>query len=508
MKERGGLAVRLAVRLWLAGVLIFGLVAAFIIMRTDAARESLLLLALTSRADALQTLVKVTGDGGAEMEFDDEITRDYGGRQPTAFFQLLRPDGTVIEQSDYAEAAEIKAVAGATPLAGGSEWRVLVGKRNFQCIARSLAASREGADGQIGRQEGESEQSGRHNDEVGQDGQTDQENGPGGDERWHSAAAAPEIWLVVGVDRTEIDRQFATTVGLTLAGTGAGLLLLCLLAWLLVRHTLQPLTALRRALAGYDERHFAPLAIAAPAEIGEVIKTLNMLMARLAQAFARERAFTADAAHELRTPIAELRTITEVALRRPGLTDGERRDYTVALATALRMQELVEKLLLLARADAGALSLAPAPVVLAPLLAELTAARQPAAQARQLCLRATVAGDVPLVTDAALLRIICDNLLANAIAYADAGTTVDLRAFAGIGGLRFEVCNTAAAISAAECGMMFDRFWRRDAVRRAGSSSGLGLPLSRALAEALGGTLTVDMPVAGTIRLLLCLPQK
>ena len=171
-------------------------------------------------------------------------------------------------------------------------------------------------------------------------------------------------------------------VYLILIATAGGLLLLCLLAWLLVRHALQPLAALHRVLAGYDEHNLAPLAIVAPDEIGTVIATLNQLIRQLDRAFTRERAFTADAAHELRTPIAEVRTLAEVAMRRQDLGVTERREYATVLATILRMQELVEKLLLLARADGGAVTLKAESIDVAQLLATVIAAHRQSSERR------------------------------------------------------------------------------------------------------------------------------
>ena len=448
MTSPHGLAFRLALRLWLAGLLIFGLVAAFIIFRT-----------------------------------------------PAAFFQLLDSAGNVIEQSDFAEAALVSP-AFRNPARQTPPGYLTLDGRVFHCLLRPLPALQEHGQGEYAQDESGDAQNNRHQD--GDNSEIRQENS------WRASSGA--VWLAVGVDRTDVVRQIRTTVWLTLAATGIGLLLLCLLAWLLVRHALRPLTALRGALAQTDEHNLAPVAINAPDEIGAVITTLNRLIGQLAGAFARERAFTADAAHELRTPIAELRLVAEVALRRPKLTEESRHEYAAILATAQRMQGLVEKLLLLARADAGGLAASAAPVPLLPLLTDLLTAHRPAAEKRRLTLHAGIPAGAIFSTDAALLRIILDNLIGNAVAYAAPGSAIAVRAASGAGGLHLSVSNTAPCLQLADCERMFDRFWRRDSARTAGGGSGLGLALARALAQLLGGTLTATVSTPATVQFTLQLP--
>ncbi|HNW92752.1 MAG TPA: HAMP domain-containing sensor histidine kinase [bacterium] len=492
MKPRG-LAFRLALRLWLAGLIIFGMVAAFIIIRTAGANELALFTTLSARADTLQTLVRIRDDGWLEMEFDDEITRDYGGHHPEAFFRLLDSRGQVIEQSDFAEEADIPEFLIPTNRSLTREARL--DGRVFIILQRQLPLSI------VDRMEDDHDQN-----EENDDGDIDQGNNP----RRHTGSGDPRadnIWLTVGIDRTAADRWYQTTLWLTLGATGTGLLLLCLLAWLLVRHALRPLAQLQAALAAADEHNLAPVTISARDEIGAVIGTLNRLIGQLAAAFARERAFTADAAHELRTPIAELRLVAEVALRRPALANDDHRAYTAVLATALRMQELVEKLLLLARADAGVLVPSRAPLLLAPLVEAALAAPRATALRRRLTLQIDVPPDAAAAADTALLRIILDNLFGNAAAYATEGSIVLIRAIVTAAGLSLTVTNAVSGLTAAECDAMFDRFWRRDCARTAGRGTGLGLALARGLAELLGGSLTATMPAADTICFTLTLPS-
>ena len=112
----------------------------------------------------------------------------------------------------------------------------------------------------------------------------------------------------------------------------------------------------------------------------------------------------------------------------------------------------------------------------------------------------------PASTDPALLRIILDNLVTNAISYADAGSVVNVRVVTDARNVRIEVVNSAAALRADDCEKMFDRFWRRDQARSAGSGNGLGLSLAHTLAIILGGTLCARMVRPGMIMFVLQLP--
>ncbi|MGA2443339.1 MAG: ATP-binding protein, partial [Tepidisphaeraceae bacterium] len=230
----------------------------------------------------------------------------------------------------------------------------------------------------------------------------------------------------------------------------------------------------------------------APTELAPVIDKLNGLLSRLESAFAREKAFAADVAHELRTPLAALLTTFEVCRSRP-------RDESAYVAAidkcrdvAQRMQAMVETLLVLARADAGQLSLKFQNADAADLLDVGWALFAPRAQARGLQLQWQVPGPIFIETDPERLLIILQNLFDNAVSYANDAGTLRVSARLDSDRLLIEVANTGSLIPPGDADQLFERFWRGDQARAdTGVHCGLGLALCQRLARLLNGHIEV-----------------
>ena len=312
--------------------------------------------------------------------------------------------------------------------------------------------------------------------------------------------AAPPKHFVLGVarDTAGVEASLATLRAVLIA-VGLAATLACVLVLVWVTHRgLAPLRSLAHAITKLDEHALATRlsGLEAPAELQVVVARLDDLLARLEAAFARERELTAEVAHELRTPLAGLRSTIEVALDRE--RDGAA--YRTALASCLSIcdqtQRTVEVLLSLARLDAGTLAATPGPVDVAALAGEVAAGYIARAAERSL----ELAIDLHPTTaraDADQLRIVLANLLDNAVSYADPGTAV-----------RVEIEASALRVSnqteLADASHVFDRFWRADGARTAGHV-GLGLALSRKLVEVGGGTLTAEL-VGGRFVATVALP--
>jgi len=218
-----------------------------------------------------------------------------------------------------------------------------------------------------------------------------------------------------------------------------------------------------------------------PAELLPIAGRLNELLARLEAAFERERQFSADVAHELRTPIAELRSLTEVALRWPDDAAATKRTLQEALAIALQMESVVTRLLALARCEAGQMAVRREPVAVAALVAELWEPLAEPARQKNLIVTIGVPAEAQWEADPALLRGILANLLANAVEYCPAGGSVEVR----FDGNELRVANATDNLSESDLPHLFARFWRKDPARSSGTHCGLGLALARAFARAM-----------------------
>ncbi|OKH97249.1 hypothetical protein A6A06_32225 [Streptomyces sp. CB02923] len=320
--------------------------------------------------------------------------------------------------------------------------------------------------------------------------------GGGGQERYVYA-----VTVLSDVD----DATHAIGVAL-LASAPPLIALAAAIAWAVTGLALRPVTAIRTELAAVSESEL-DRRVPDPAggdEIALMARTVNATLDRLEQAVTRQRQFVADASHELRNPIAAVRSRLEVAL-----ADGARagshgpvgpaaasaspalhHSVRAALRDTERLQRIAADLLLLARLDAHA-PRAAEPVDLALLAAE-EAARRPAGGGARLVVEA--GEPVPVRGDPAQLERLLTNLVDNALRYAASEVRVTARAEEGEGGAVavLDVTDDGPGIPEAAREQVFERFARLDAARdRETGGTGLGLAIARGIARAHGGGLTV-----------------
>lgn len=289
------------------------------------------------------------------------------------------------------------------------------------------------------------------------------------------------------------------------------LLVMAVVAWVVMGRTLRPVEQLRAGAerigagpdgtrARTDPHPRLPVPPAAD-EIRALALTLNGMLDRLSAGRDRQRAFVADAAHELRSPLASMRVQLEVAERL-----GEGGELPAELAPELaRLSALVEDLLLLARTGADA-PVPPQPEVVrvAPLLAEVAADMPPRAG-----VRVGAAGDeddLAVLADPAELRRVLVNLTTNAVRHA--GTRVCLDAVAAPDGrVVLRVTDDGPGIPAADRERVFERFARLDDARgRDAGGSGLGLPIAAELVARADGTIALTDAPGGGLRAEVTLP--
>jgi signal transduction histidine kinase len=229
-----------------------------------------------------------------------------------------------------------------------------------------------------------------------------------------------------------------------------------------------------------------------PRELRPIVDRLNGTLVELSRAFAREKQSAADISHELRTPLAALKTTIEVALRKGRSPEEYRETLEECRQSCGHMNELVERLLTLARLDAGVDQLRPSLVDVAALTEQCTAMVRPLAEAHGLQLQLERNGPVNLHTDPNKFREIVNNLLHNAIAYNRPHGKVAVGLHTRAGRLRLEVKDTGIGISEDAKTHIFDRFYRVDASRHAeGMHSGLGLSIVKGYVDLLGGSIDV-----------------
>ena len=304
-----------------------------------------------------------------------------------------------------------------------------------------------------------------------------------------ASARGRSITVIVATSRAQVERSTGLLVA-ALAIAGPLLVaVVALLAWWLVGRALRPVEALRRQVAEFD--HGPPgRRVEAPTtddEVGRLAVTLNALLDRLDRAGEQQRRFVADASHELRSPVANIRAALEVAQAHP--TSAVWVDVADdVLAQNARMGGLVDDLLLLARAEAGPAGRRDDAVDLAAVVARV----RDAAVVRRVPVRVDVDVDGAAVVrgDAAQLERVVENLVSNAVRHAAAGVRVSLARQGRW--LELAVADDGPGVPSDQRERIFQRFVRLDRDRsRRGGGAGLGLAIVAEVTAAHGGTVTV-----------------
>ena len=240
--------------------------------------------------------------------------------------------------------------------------------------------------------------------------------------------------------------------------------------------------------------------VSADAELQSLTAILNEMLAALEAALSAERQtteaqkrFVADAAHELRSPLANVRGTIEVTLRRPRSVEEYQESLGIAAAEIERLSRLTNDLLILSRADAGQLVCRPAPCDVVEIAADAIAASAHRATERHVHVDLAAPARLPIVADADRLRQVVDNLLDNGLRHAPEGTTLTVTAEARNGDVVVAVRDRGLGLTAEQQARIFDRFYRADESRaRSSGGLGLGLPIAKAIVEAHRGTLAVE----------------
>lgn len=277
----------------------------------------------------------------------------------------------------------------------------------------------------------------------------------------------------------------------------------------LARRALQPIDRITRTAADIGERDLSRRIddVALPDdELGRLARTFNAMLERIELAFERQRRFTADAAHELRTPLALMRGQIDLALARDDLGESERETLANLGADVDRMTRLTSALLTLARGDAYGLELEREPVELADLLDLVAEQYAPLATERGVRIEVD-AEPVTLRADGDRLIQVLVNLMDNALRHAPDGSRIELGCRASNGRARFWVGDQGPGIPPEHLPHIFERFYRVDPGRdRERGGTGLGLAITKLIIEAHGGRIQVERSAPGDTRFTCELP--
>jgi two-component system heavy metal sensor histidine kinase CusS len=304
---------------------------------------------------------------------------------------------------------------------------------------------------------------------------------------------------VVGREMSDREAMLARYRDTILLTTLAALIAAAALGYLAVRASLRPLRdiaggAARVTIGKLDTRLPAGHV---PRELEALVDALNSMLDRLELGFQRLSQFTADLAHDLRTPLGNMRGASEVALARPRSTD----EYQALLVSNIeeceRLSRMVENVLFLARADNPQYVTTATEFPVQEELKRVADYFEGIADDAGLTIRVTASGQ--LHADVDLFRRAVNNLLANALRYTPRGDKVTLTAHEASDGMTVTVANPGTPIAQEHLGRLFDRFYRVDESRSNSSgSTGLGLAIVRTIMELHGGSASVQSDATAT----------
>ena len=303
---------------------------------------------------------------------------------------------------------------------------------------------------------------------------------PSGEQIWVGCSILPEL--------KELHR---TAVNLTLVGS---LILVVGLAggWWLVTRALNPIDAISATAVKISAGDLSQRINVAEAEseLGQLAAVLNSTFARLETAFAQQKQFAADAAHELRTPVSVILTQTQTALNRERDAASYKQTVEACQRAAQRMRKLIESLLELARFDAGQEVLKQLRFNFSKTISDSVEMVQTLAEEQNVKIISKIA-PLEITGDSERLAQVVTNLLSNAIQYNQANGEVRVKLAAQDGLAVLEIADTGQGIAPEDLPRVFERFYRADQSRTGAGNAGLGLSICQAIVAAHGGSIEV-----------------
>ena len=423
---------------------------------------------LEAKARTLATLAVREGRG-LEVDFAGEYMPEFEREHDAEYFQFWLQDGSLIERSDSLGEQDLPFSPSRVDTPFFRNTRLPDGRRGR--LVQISFPPREIDEDKVG---------------LGEDDDSDDDE----DFRIPEALDAGSLYVTLAAARSREDlNSLLMSLYLTL-GITAGLLLLGIA--LLVHHSLRaglkPIDTLNAQVKAIGSRALDRRLdlTSPPAELLAVLDAINGLLDRLESAFLRERRFSTDAAHELRTPIAELRAACKVGAKWPDEPEAVHQFFHDIRSVAAQMDRVVTDLLTLARCDDRTEAVKTENVSVAPMVWACWGRVSDLAKSNNLGMDDRIDPNVTVRTDRAKLEMIIQNLVDNAAFYSVGDSDVVFFSVVINGRLALVVENPPCDLHPADLEHVFKRFWRKDSTRIGNQHSGLGLSLVASLTDLLG----------------------
>ncbi|MCP4765680.1 MAG: hypothetical protein GY875_05355 [Gammaproteobacteria bacterium] len=417
--------------------------------------------ALEARARALVTLTKYDGIE-VELDFADEFMPEFEAPENPDYFELYLGDGSLLEKSHSFDGHP-------EPLFSDQSIAVLIGDVIL-------------SDGRSGRRI-----SIKFIPQIEDDNKALRTSIPLQDR--------PRAILRVSSERGSLDRtvqQFHLII-LSISLVVLIAVMVCV-SWA-IRKGLKPLIQIKNEIS-----QISPTAIdrritsqGQPLELEPIATQFNLVLAEIENAFIREREFTSDVAHELRTPVSEIKSLAEVGLRWPDEKDI--RSYFVDIYDSSRqLDRVIENLLHLCRSEEGNIELQLNPVKLSELVDKVVLSFVEEANDRNITIERTHGQMPTILVDAQWFELVLQNLIHNAISHSPDGALVNINTDTRDGYCTLQIGNPMSdPLTEQDLEIIFKRFWRKDSARETGRHAGIGLALVKSYVDLMGLDLKVSV---------------
>ena len=320
---------------------------------------------------------------------------------------------------------------------------------------------------------------------------------------------SPHLRIAIAVSLSEIDPEMIAIRNIFLIAVPVVLVLVAIASWGLSGTALQPIRAVTATIRGVNAKDLNQRIPTGTVDLEfvELLQVFNQMMERLERSFKQATRFSADAAHELKTPLAILQGELELTLQRADPGSELQQKLSNLLDEVRRLSSIVRKLLLLSRADAGKMNLHRVQMDLSPVVSELVEDIEMLAP--HLKVEAKIPTGLQIESDRDLLIQVLQNMISNAIKYNLPEGWIKINAGYQYNTLFVTITNSSLDLPAREKSQIFERFYRGDPARsRHIEGLGLGLSLSREIARAHGGDLKLDHTPIGQTAFTLTLPNS
>lgn len=296
------------------------------------------------------------------------------------------------------------------------------------------------------------------------------------------------IIITVGVDRSDADKNLRELAEHTSISLALGLALLALTAYIVIYVNLKPLKRLEAEVKAISPKTFTPVSGSGAAEIGVLSGAINEMLDRLKKSYENEKRFTSDVAHELRTPITEMRTLIEVVKKfNLELSESEKINYDEMYSCVMKMENIIIALLTIARCDTDMQPQARETFDLGEMCLDIFRKYDGEFLKKNVTREANIQTPLLINADKQLYYLVFTNLAANAAQYAPSNSLVSAQLISENGVFNFSISNHAPDLSPQDVEIMFERFWRKNTSRSDSDiHSGLGLSLVKSLCAACG----------------------